>query len=146
MGQVDFNFKRFLIITLITSIWVQISETFRYLILVVPKMQWDGSEIPETTLPVLAIWILWGTLLTALTVLLFWMYARIFGNGLRTILISATISWAFFFVLFWIGVSNMGLSDWNLLWITLPLSWFELFIATLITSKLYAKHLKLQLV
>ncbi len=146
MQQYDFDLKRFAIITLITSIWVQISETFRYLVMVVPKMQSNGSEIPETTLPVLMIWIIWGTLLTALTVFLFWMYAKIFGNNLRAICISSTISWAFFFVLFWVGVSNMGLSDWNLLWLTLPLSWLELFVATLIASRLFAKQVKQELV
>lgn len=132
----------FIIVTLISSIWIQISETFRYLVLVVPNMKANASEIPETTFTVLSIWMLWGTLLTALSIFLFWMYANIFGNTIRTVLKSATISWTFFFVLFWIGISNMGLSKWSLLWITLPLSWLEIFIATYIASKLYRKHLK----
>lgn len=139
-----FQLKRFIIVTLVSSIWVQISETFRYLVFVVPSMKVNTSEIPETTYTVLFIWILWGTLLTALTVFLFWMYANIFGNTIRTVLKSATISWAFFFVLFWVGISNMGLSKWSLLWITLPLSWLEIFITTYIASKMYQKHLNLK--
>jgi len=38
----------------------------------------------------------------------------------------------------------MGLSEWNLLWITLPLSWLEIFIATFIASKLYRREMKTQ--
>lgn len=146
MRSAKFEIKRFIGIGLLVNIWVQCSETLRYLIFVVPKMEARVGEIPEATGLVLGIWIVWGTLLSALTVFLFWMYANVFGNSMQTILKSATLSWAFVFVLFWVGISNMGLSDWKLLWITLPLSWFEIFIATYIASKLYRKRLKTELI
>lgn len=146
MISAKFETKHFIITTLIVNIWVQISETIRYLVFVVPRMEVDGGEIMEATGFVLVIWMIWGTLLSSLTVFLYWMYANIFGNSLQTILKSATISWAFVFVLFWMGISNMGLSEWNLLWITLPLSWLEVFIATYIASKLYRKHLKTKMI
>lgn len=138
--------KHFIITAFLVNIWVQVSETMRYLVFVVPRMEANGVEISEATGGVLVIWIIWGTLLSGLTVFLFWMYANIFGDSIQAILKSATISWAFVFVLFWIGISNMGLSEWNLLWITLPLSWLEIFIATYIASKLYRKHMKTQIV
>jgi len=137
-----FPIKHFVVATFLINIWVQISETVRYLVFVVPQMEASAGEIPEATGKVLFIWIIWGTILTTLTVFLFWMYASIFGNSIGNILKSATISWAFVFVLFWIGISNMGLSEWKLLWVTLPLSWFEIFIATYMASKLFEKKLK----
>lgn len=144
MTPKKFVVKRFVIIIMITSIWVQFSETFRYLMFVIPKMEETGIQMPKETYVVYIIWMLWGTLLSALTVFLFWMYATIFGNTLRTILIAATLSWAFVFVLFWVGAGNMNLLDWSFLSITLPLSWFELLVASYIASKLYAKDLKIQ--
>lgn len=138
----QFNVKHFISTTLLVNICVQVSETIRYLVFVVPRMEANVVEIPEAKGMVLVIWIIWGTLLSGLTVFLHWMYASIFGNSIQAILKSATISWAFVFVLFWVGISNMGLSDWKLLWITLPLSWLEIFIATYIASVLYQKHFK----
>jgi len=146
MSSTKFQVKQFIIVTLLVNIWVQISETIRYLVFVVPQMEESAGEIPEVTGIVLGIWIVWGTILTSLTVFLFWMYANMYGNFIRTVLKSATISWAFVFVLFWIGISNMGLSEWNILWITLPLSWVEIFIATFIASKLYQKQFKTQFI
>lgn len=146
MRSAKFEIKQFIGISLLVNIWVQFSETLRYLIFVVPRMEARVGELPEASGLVLGIWIVWGTLLTALTVFLFWMYANIFGNSINTILKSATLSWAFVFVLFWIGISNMGLSEWKLLWITLPLSWMEIFVATYIASKLYRKRLKPELI
>ncbi|MDB4292966.1 hypothetical protein N9954_06110 [Maribacter sp.] len=145
MIPTKFGIKHFITTTILVNIWVQVSETIRYLVFVVPRMETDAGQIPEATGAVLVIWIMWGTLLTGLTVFLFWMYAKLFGNSMLTILKSATISWAFVFVLFWIGISNMGLSDWSLLWITLPLSWLEIFVATYIASLLYRKPLKTQM-
>lgn len=135
----QFDSRSFIVIILITTVWVQISETLRYLLLVVPLMQSNAAQIPETTTVILVIWFCWGLLLTALTVFQFWMFAQIFGNTTKTIFRSATVSWLFFFVLYWVGVANMGLADWSILWVVLPLSWLELFIATYIASKLYRK-------
>lgn len=146
MMSPKFETKHFIVSTLLVNIWVQVSETVRYLVFVVPKMEADGGEILEATGFVLFIWIIWGTLLSSLIVFLHWMYANIFGNSIQTVLKSATISWIFVFVLFWIGISNMGLSEWNLLWITLPLSWLEVFIATYIATKIYSKHLKTKMI
>lgn len=134
-----FDRNTFVVITLIATVWVQISETLRYLLLVVPIMKSNAAPIPETTTVILVIWFCWGLLLTALTVFLFWMFAQIFGHTTGTIFCSATVSWGFFFVLYWVGTANMGLADWSILWVVLPLSWFELFIATYIASKLYQK-------
>lgn len=142
MSATKLDTKQFIIATVLVNIWVQLSETIRYLIFVVPKLDASAHTVPEATGWVLLIWIVWGTLLSGLVVFLFWMCVTVFGNSMQTILKSTTISWAFVFVLFWVGVSNMGFSKWELLLTTLPLSWIEIFIATYIASKLYQRHLK----
>lgn len=143
MGEsTKFKFQQFLTVTLLTSIWVHISEVFRYFVFVIPRTQEffnDQIGVAQMDLGIFTIWGLWDTLLTGLVVFLFWIYSQVFGNSVKSVLMSATISWAFFFVLFWVGAANMGISDWKILWITLPLSWLEMFLASLLASKLYSK-------
>lgn len=138
-----FNWKSFLIITLITSIWINVSEVFRYFILVMPQVKayWNNLEhIADMNWFIFSIWGLWDTLLTAMLVFLFWLYSRVFGNNNRSVFVVGTLAWLFFFVLYWVGTANMGYSDWAILRITLPLSLVELIIAAWIAAFLYKKY------
>lgn len=137
-----FIVKDFIIITLITSLWVNASEVFRYFVLVRPEMHryLAGVEnVADMNIGIFAIWGLWDTVLSALYVFLFWLCAQAFGNNRRSVLVSGLMSWCFFFLLFWVGMANMGLSSWSYLLIVLPLALFETLIAAWITSKLYLK-------
>jgi len=141
--NISFNWKQFLIVTLITSLWVQGSEIFRYFVLVIPRVKYfwnDLDTVVQINIPIFLIWAVWGTLLTGMVVYFFWLYSRIYGNNRKSIWISGILSWAFFFVLFWIGAANMGYSDWSILWITLPLSLFELLVASWIASFLFKRY------
>ncbi len=138
-----FSWKEFVVTTLLTSIWINISEVFRYFVFVMPEMRSFLSEISNVApmnLTVFSIWGAWDTLLTGLTVFIFWLYAQKFGNRFRSIIISGTLSWALLFVLFWVAMVNMGLAKGALLLITLPLSWIELVVASFIASKLYSRY------
>jgi len=140
MHKTDFNLKSFVIIVLITSIWVNASEVFRYFVLVMPRVKEYSiglETVADMNWTIFGIWGIWDTILTAMTVFLFWLYSQRFGNNNRSILISAILGWIFFFVLYWVGAANMGYSDWSIQWITLPLSLIELIIANFIASKLY---------
>ncbi|KZS41100.1 hypothetical protein AWE51_23390 [Aquimarina aggregata] len=137
-----FRPKQFVLIILITSVWINISEVFRYFVLVMPRVKqfFEYKEgIAEMDWVIFTIWGFWDTLLTALLVLFFWLYANSFGFNLKSVLISSTILWSAVFVIFWIATANMGLSDWNILLITLPLSWLEMVVGTWIVYKLYIK-------
>lgn len=137
-----FNLKQFVIITLITSIWINASEVFRYFIFVMQRVKvfFDGkSGVAEMDFIIFSIWGLWDTLLTAAIVFIFWLYSNTFGNNNRSIIMSSTIVWLSIFVVFWVATANMGLCKWNLLLITLPLSWIEMVIGTWIASKLYSR-------
>lgn len=143
MTATKFNFKHFIIITLLTSIWINISEVFRYFVLVMPRVKSffnNKSGVADMDLGIFAVWGFWDTLLTGVLVFVFWLYSEVFGNSNRSVLISATIVWSAVFVIFWIATANMGLSEWNILWITLPLSWLEMIVGAWIASKLYKKY------
>lgn len=138
----SFVLKDFTIITLITSLWVNASEVFRYFVLVRPEMHNYLSMVPnvaDMNLGIFAIWGVWDTLLSALYVYLFWLCAQVFGNNIRSVLTSGFMSWCFFFVLFWVGMANMNLSSWEYLVVVLPLTLLETLIAVFIASRLYLK-------
>lgn len=137
-----FIVKDFVVITLLTSIWVNASEVFRYFVLVRPEMHSYLSMVPnvaDMNWGIFAIWGVWDTLLTALYVFLFWLCAQVFGNTLRSIITSGVMSWCFFFVLFWVGMANMNLSSWGYLIIVLPLALLETLVAAWIASWLYSR-------
>ncbi|MBX2863646.1 MAG: hypothetical protein KTR27_08825 [Leptolyngbyaceae cyanobacterium MAG.088] len=136
----SFNVKQFILITLITSLWINVSEVFRYFVFVMPSLRQSLATLANVApmnWGVFAIWGGWDTLLTGLVVFMVWLFSQQYGNNLRSALMAGTISWLFFFVLFWVGMVNMGLAEWSLLGIALPLSWVELVIASGIAAKLY---------
>jgi hypothetical protein len=135
-----FNLKQFITIALIASIWVQVSEVFRYFILVMPILKQFLIALPGVApmnLQIFSIWGVWDTLLTFMNVFIFWLYARQFGNNLRSVITAGTISWLFLFVLFWVAMVNMALAPASILLITLPLSWMEMVVTSIIASWLY---------
>ena len=135
-----FDLKKFIIVTLVTSIWINISEVFRYFVFVMPEMRSSLSAVNDVApmnFIVFSIWGAWDTLLTGLVVFIFWIYSQTYGNNIRSVVISGTLSWGLLFVLFWVAMVNMGLAKWSILAITLPLSWLELVVASYIASKLY---------
>ena len=136
----DFLLKDFIIVVLITSVWVNLSEVLRYFFIVIPEVKTYLSVVPEVAevnIGILIIWGLWDTLLTALIVFIFWLYAQKFGNSIKSVVAAGIISWCFFFVLFWVGLANMGLSSWQFLLIVLPLALLETLVASLIASYVY---------
>jgi len=138
----NFRFKQFVIITLITSIWINISEVVRYFVLIMPRVKsfFDNKTgVAEMNWRIFTIWGFWDTLLTAVLVFVFWLYSKSYGFGTKSALISGTIVWSAVFVIFWVATANMGLSDWNILFIALPLSWVEMIIGAWIALKLYPK-------
>lgn len=135
--------KNFIKIVLITSIWVNISEVFRYFIIVMPEMHRDLAAIPNVApmnLFVFSIWGIWDTILTASIVYVTWLCHSKFSTKNSTILIAGIFSWIMFFLLFWIGMINMNLANPKILLYTLPLSLFETLVAAWITTKQLELH------
>ena len=137
-----FDLKQFIYITLIVSIWINVSEIFRYFLFVMERIKTffpNKTDVAEMDFIIFSIWGIWDTTLSAIVVFIFWLYANAFGNNNRSVFISSTIVWGSVFVIFWVATANMGLSEWNVLWIILPLSWIEMVIGTWIVSILYKR-------
>lgn len=140
--KTNFDIKQFVIITLITSVWINLSEVFRYFVLVMPRVKSffdDRLGVADMDLVIFSVWGLWDTLLTAILAFFFWLFAKSFGNNQTTVFVSGTMVWLAVFVIFWIAAANMGLSDWSILLITLPLSWIEMIVGAWIVSMLYKR-------
>jgi len=139
----QFVTKEFIIITLITSIWVHTSQLVRFFAYVRGEIQSFLSMVPDVApmndIGTLLTWGAWDTLLAALYVFLFWLCAQVFGNNRKSILLSGFVSWCFFFVLYWTGTANMNLIGWHSVFIILPLTLIEPLVASLIASKLYLR-------
>lgn len=136
-----FDPRRFVVLTLWVSVWVHASEIFRYFALVMPETRAFLSMVPGVapmSWPVFVLWGAWDTLLSACIVFMFWLAAQAFGAGLRTVVIAGAASWAFFFVLFWVGMYNMALAPAQLALTALPLALIETLVAAYIASRLYA--------
>jgi hypothetical protein len=137
-----FDLKQFIVTILIVSIWINISEVFRYFVIVKPMMQDYLSMLPGVVpmnWPIFASWGVWDTILTAMVVFVYWLVAQCFGNNLMSTVLAATTSWTLFFLLFWLGMVNMGLASVSIAVIILPLALLEMVVACLISSKLYSK-------
>ena len=137
-----FEFKQFFVFTLIVSIWVNLSEVFRYFVILMPATRQFLKMVPDVApmnWAVFSVWGVWDTILTASLVFMYWLMTQTFGNTTRSILLTGTAFWSFLFLLFWIGMCNMGLAEPKLALIALPLAWFEMVVACFITSHLYAR-------
>ncbi|MRT94585.1 hypothetical protein [Ancylomarina sp. 16SWW S1-10-2] len=140
----NFKFKQFIIITLITSAWIHIGETSRAALVAFPriaaffegKLQVIGLEQAQASHAL--IWVAWDTLLTAVLVFMFWLCAKAFGNNLKAILISGTVTSFATLGIFWIATVNTGLGEWSTAFIIFPIAWAELVIGAWIASRLYA--------
>lgn len=138
-----FIIKDFVIITLITSLWVHAYQLVRFFAYVRGALQNYLSMVPNVApmdeVGVLLIWGAWDMLLTALYVFLFWLCAQVFGNNRKSILISGLTSWCLLYILFWGGLANMNLIGWDTVAVVLPMTLLETMVASLIASKLYKR-------
>ncbi len=138
MTKARFPGRAFVLTCVIVGIWINASEIFRYFVFVMPMTRKTLAMVPDVApmnLPVFVVWGLWDTLLVVMSVLLTWLYAQAFGASLRSAAIAGTLSWLFFFVLFWIAMLNMNLAEPATAAIALPLAWIELVIASILAMR-----------
>ncbi|TYB74025.1 hypothetical protein [Bizionia myxarmorum] len=138
-----FNLKQFIIITLITSVWIHIAEVARALFVAFPLMEkFFAGRIPIGAMELsnALIWGLWDTLLSAVLVFIFWLCSVAFGNNLKSIIISGTTTALATIGVFWIASVNTGLGAWSSAAIIFPIAWAEMIIGAWIAAKLYSKN------
>jgi hypothetical protein len=137
-----FPTRAFVLTCLIVSVWVNASETLRYLAVVMPMTRQALPTLPDVAPWNLAVFLmfgLWDSLLIALTVFLYWLYAAQFGATLRSVVVAGSLGWAFFFVLFWVGNLLMGVTRWNVVAAALPWAWLETIVSCAIARSCFRR-------
>lgn len=121
--------KKSILILTLTTIWISISEFLRNTFLL--HKYWNehyqklGLTFPEQPVNG-AVWGLWSLCFA----IVIFIIAQKF-NLLQTILLS----WFIGFVLMWLVIGNMGMLPFGILFYAVPLSFFEVFLASFIIHK-----------
>jgi hypothetical protein len=117
----------------LVALWINVSETVRWLLYSQSRFealyQSRGLKLPGGPIE-MTLWIVWGFVIAYLVFVL----ARKFSL-LRTTLLS----WVAAFITTWIILWNFGILPIGILWVVVPLSLFEIFIAALIAAKLQGR-------
>ena len=127
------TFKNVILPILITGIWINISETVRWVLIIenywIEKYDSLNLAFPNETTNMI-IWMVWGFLFATSIFIL----SKKFSVFQTTLL-----SWMMAFVMMWIVVWNVGVLPLEMLWINIPLSLLEAFIGAIICIK-YLKN------
>ena len=123
-------FKKTIFPILLVGIWINISETVRWLFLIESYWieQYQNMQLVFPNEPLNAtIWMIWGFLFAIIIFVL----SKKF-SPLKT----ALISWLAVFVMLWFVLWNINVLPVKILWYVVPLSLFEAYIGALICKKL----------
>jgi hypothetical protein len=121
---------------LLNLVWVNISEVFRYFLLVMPMMREALAVVPDVApmnIPVFLIWGVWDTIVILAVTGGAWLIFERFGYSKWNAVLAGTVVWVSIFVVLWLGMFNMNLATPQIALIALPLAWLEMVIAALIT-------------
>jgi hypothetical protein len=115
---------------LLVSMWINISETIRWMLYSKPKFdalyQSMGMELPKGPIHGI-LWMIWGIIVASLVFVL---------SSKLTLLHASLLSWLAVSFTTWIVFWNMGILPLDMLWVAVPSSLVEIFVAALISIKL----------
>lgn len=134
--------KTFLLAYLATTVWINLAEAARYIKFVQPSIQehFAGQTgIAAMDRGIFGIWLLWDAILTFVLVYVVFLTFCHYRRPFISALISGSLIWVTFFVLYWLAMLNMGLTNPNLLLITLPWTFFEMLAGARITIFVFRK-------
>jgi len=138
-----FKLKQFIIVMLLTSIWIHVAEVARAILVAFPMMEafYAGKlAVGPMAVSNALIWGIWDTILASTIVFIYWLCAQSFGNNVKSIIISATVTCMATLGVFWIGSVNSGLGTWEMAYTLVPIAWLEMLIGAFLASKLYARY------
>ncbi|RAP30748.1 hypothetical protein DID78_02245 [Candidatus Marinamargulisbacteria bacterium SCGC AG-343-D04] len=121
--------KKKILAVFLSGLWMNLSEFVRNELLF--KSIWiDGFQAIGLSFPSApingALWVLWSFIFVAILVLLIQKFS---------LLSSTLISWTLGFLLMWLGLGNLGILPQGLLWVAVPWSFVEVYIAALIGQR-----------
>ncbi|CAM2785830.1 hypothetical protein [Vibrio rarus] len=139
----NFNLKNFIIVMLLTSIWIHVAEVARAILVAFPMMKefYAGKiDIGPMGVSNALIWGLWDTMMASTLVFIYWLCSQVFGQNSKSIFISATVTTLATIGVFWVASVNSGLGTWDMALILIPISWVEMLIAAKIAERLFARY------
>jgi hypothetical protein len=134
--------QAFLLASVLNTVWINLSEVFRYFAFVMPMMRDSLPQLPKVApmnLPVFLIWGVWDTILVTVATGGAWLMLERFGNSFRMAILAGTAIWLGVFVILWLGLWNMNLATLPVLAVALPLALLEMIVAALIVRWAMAK-------
>ena len=120
---------------MVNFVWINISEVARYFLLVRPMLQAafpDRAEVAPMNWGIFALWGVWDVILIIAATGFYYLWLAKFGSTWRQVFIASGSFTFTIFGLIWLGVANMGLAPYSLLFAALPPAWIEQAIAALI--------------
>lgn len=125
------NVKRILVPIFIVGLWINISETIRWIFLIEPywieKYKQLNIVFPDETINMI-VWMIWG----------FFFATTIFIMSRKFSLLQTTIfSWFVAFAMMWVVVWNVGVLPTGMLWFNVPLSLLEAFVGAYICTRFF---------
>lgn len=139
----NFVLKQFVVVTLITSLWIHIAEIARAVLVAFPMMEEfyaDKIAIGPMGLSNAIIWGAWDTMIAATLVFLCWLCAQVFGHNLKSVFISGTLTCMATLGVFWVGSVNSGLGTWEMAYTLIPIAWVEMVIGAFLAFRLFARY------
>ncbi len=117
----------------LVAVWINFSETIRWMLYSKSKFealyQNMGLKLPDGPINMI-LWVIWGVILASFIFVL---------AGKLSLLHATLLSWLAAFVTTWIVLWNFDILPLGMLWVVVPLSVFEIFIAALISVKLQGR-------
>ena len=129
------DYRSFFLVLALNTLWINVSEVFRYFVFVMPMMREHLSALSQVApmnLGIFGMWAVWDTILILAVTGGLWISLLQFGVTKRNVFIAASCIWASIFGIFWLAMLNMKLANLEILAVALPLSWVELYLAGLI--------------
>ena len=127
------NFTKSVWQVFLVAVWINFSETIRWMLYSKSKFealyQSRGLTLPRGPINMI-LWVIWGVVIASF----------VFVLARRLSLLHATVlSWLATFITTWIMLWNFDILPLDMLWVVVPLSLLEIFIAALISAKLQGR-------
>ncbi|WP_298302199.1 hypothetical protein [uncultured Erythrobacter sp.] len=129
--------RLFLSALLANFVWINLSEIARYFWVIRPMLHdaFPGqSHIAPMDWSIFALWGIWDIVLVVGATGFFWLWLERFGTHWQQIFVASLGFTITIFGLIWLGIANMGLAPYSLLFAALPMAWIEQLVACYIVA------------
>lgn len=128
------NFKKAIWQILLVGIWINISETLRWILFSKSyiDIHFEAVNLILPNEPINNIlWIIWGIIIAVMIFII---------SKKFTVLQTTFIIWVVVFVMHWLALWNFTVLPINILWLVVPLSYIEVLVGALICNRFLSKE------